>query len=68
MPMMVDLALTLNIMSQYNFKIHYKHVPIVGKYNNIPSHEDAKLAAVETQLELGMFKEAQELIARIKNA
>ena len=55
-------------MSQFNFKIHYTHVPTAGKYNNIPSHEDVKQAAIETQLELGMFKEAHEVIDRVKNA
>ena len=55
-------------MSQFNYKVHYTHVPTVGRYNNIPSHEDVKLAAIETQLELGMFKEANEVINRVKNA
>lgn len=54
--------------SNFNWHIHYTHVPTVGRYNNVPSHEDVKLAAIETQLDLGMFKEALELIDKIKNA
>ncbi len=51
----------------YNWKINYTYVPTVGRYNNIPTHEDTKLAAIETQLGLNMFKEANEVIARIKD-
>jgi hypothetical protein len=51
----------------YNWKIHYTHVTTAGKYNNIPTHEDVKSASIETQLGLSMFKEANELIARIKD-
>ena len=51
----------------YNWKIHYTYVPTVGRYNTIPSHEDTKLASIETQLGLNMFKEANEVIARIKD-
>lgn len=55
------------LIDMYNWKIHYTHVPTVGRYNTIPSHEDTKLAAIETQLGLNMFKEANEVIARIKD-
>lgn len=49
-----------------NWKIMYTHVPIVGAYATI-SHEEFKQQAIEKQLELEMFTEAQELIAKVKH-
>jgi hypothetical protein len=62
-----DALICIKVTIMYNWKIHYTHVPTTGRYNTIPTHEDVKQASIETQLTLGMFKEANEVIARIKD-
>jgi len=48
------------------WRIVYEHVPIAGKYSTIPTQEQAQDAAIETQLELGMLADAEQVIAEIK--
>ena len=48
------------------WRIIYDHVPVRGKYNNMPTPEQVLELSIEMQLELGMLAEANRAIAAIK--